>query len=68
LRQTCRKLIRQSRTFAAHTAEPCGTWLRPSTGTQVRFYDCGGKLCGRISAVKDQARKKSDRRRRFAVA
>ena len=43
---------------AACAAEPYGTWLRPSTGTQVRFYDCGGKLCGKIVAVKDQARKK----------
>lgn len=43
---------------AAGAAEPYGTWLRPSTGTQVRFYDCGGKLCGKIVAVKDQARRK----------
>ncbi|HEY2757119.1 MAG TPA: DUF2147 domain-containing protein [Pseudolabrys sp.] len=43
---------------AAHAAEPYGTWLRPSTGTQVSFYKCGGKLCGKIVAVKDQSRKK----------
>jgi len=42
---------------AAFAAEPYGTWLRPSTGTQVAFYACGGKLCAKISAVKDQARK-----------
>ena len=36
---------------------PYGTWTRPSTGTQVSFYNCGGKLCGKIVAVKDQARK-----------
>jgi len=42
----------------AHAAEPYGTWLRPSTGTQVDFYNCGGKLCAKIVAVKDQARKK----------
>ena len=42
----------------AHAAEPYGTWLRPSTGTQVSFYKCGGKLCGKIVAVKDQSRKK----------
>ncbi len=41
----------------ASAAEPYGVWLRPSTGTQVSFYDCGGKLCGKIVAVKDQARK-----------
>src|SRR5690348_70215 len=37
--------------------EPFGTWVRPSTGTQVNFYNCGGKLCGKIVAVKDQTRK-----------
>jgi uncharacterized protein (DUF2147 family) len=41
----------------ANAAEPYGTWTRPSTGTQVSFYNCGGKLCGKIVAVKDQARK-----------
>jgi uncharacterized protein (DUF2147 family) len=41
----------------ASAAEPYGVWVRPSTGTQVNFYDCGGKLCGKIVAVKDQARK-----------
>ena len=42
----------------AQAAEPFGTWVRPSTGTQVNFYACSGKLCARISAVKDQSRKK----------
>lgn len=42
---------------AANAAEPYGTWTRPSTGTQVNFYKCGDKLCGKIAAVKDQARK-----------
>ena len=37
--------------------DPFGTWMRPSTGTQVNFYNCGGKLCGKIVAVKDQSRK-----------
>jgi len=41
----------------ASAADPYGVWVRPSTGTQVHFYDCGGKLCGKIVAVKDQARK-----------
>jgi uncharacterized protein (DUF2147 family) len=43
---------------AAGAAEPYGLWVRPSTGTQVRFYDCGGKLCGKIVAVTQQARQK----------
>jgi uncharacterized protein (DUF2147 family) len=41
----------------ARAQEPFGTWVRPSTGTQVNFYNCGGKLCGKIVAVKDQSRK-----------
>ena len=41
----------------AWAADPYGVWIRPSTGTQVNFYDCGGKLCGKIVAVKDQSRK-----------
>ena len=32
--------------------------MRPSTGTQVNFYACGGKLCAKIVSVKDEARKK----------
>jgi uncharacterized protein (DUF2147 family) len=43
----------------AQAAEPYGTWVRPSTGTQVNFYACGGKLCARISGVKDETRKKT---------
>lgn len=41
----------------ALAADPYGTFVRPSTGTQVNFYDCGGKLCGKITAVKDQSKK-----------
>ena len=37
--------------------DPYATWMRPSTGTQVNFYDCGGKLCAKIVAVKDERRK-----------
>lgn len=37
-------------------AEPYGTFVRPSTGTKVDFYDCGGKLCGKIVGVKDPSR------------
>ena len=37
--------------------DPYGVWMRPSTGTQVSFYDCGGKLCAKIVAVKDERRK-----------
>ena len=41
----------------ANAAEPYGVWVRPSTGSHVRFYDCGGKLCGKVIAVEDQSRK-----------
>jgi len=44
-------------TTIARAADPYGVWMRPSTGTQVNFYDCGGKLCGKIVAVKDHSRK-----------
>jgi uncharacterized protein (DUF2147 family) len=40
---------------AAAAASPNGTWTRPSTGTKVEFYDCGGKLCGKIVSAKDKA-------------
>jgi len=36
--------------------DPYGVWMRPSTGTEVSFYDCGGKLCAKIVAVKDERR------------
>jgi uncharacterized protein (DUF2147 family) len=42
---------------SARAADPYGTWVRPSTGAQVNFYNCGGKLCGKIVAVKDESRK-----------
>jgi uncharacterized protein (DUF2147 family) len=42
---------------AAFAADPYGTWTRPSTGTQVSFYNCGGKVCGKVVGVKDQTKK-----------
>jgi uncharacterized protein (DUF2147 family) len=42
---------------AARAADPYGVWLRSSTGTQVHFYNCGGKLCGKVVGVKEQSRK-----------
>lgn len=40
----------------AFAAEPFGTFKRPSTGTEVEFYDCGGKLCAKIVKVTDAAK------------
>jgi len=42
----------------AMAAEPFGTFVRPSNGAQVNFYDCGGKLCGKIVAVRDASHSK----------
>jgi uncharacterized protein (DUF2147 family) len=44
-------------TVGALAASPYGTWVRPSTGTKVSFYDCGGKLCAKIVGVSDPAKK-----------
>jgi uncharacterized protein (DUF2147 family) len=41
----------------ASAADAFGTWLRPSTGATVSFYDCGGKLCAKIVGQKDAAKK-----------
>lgn len=46
-------------TGTASAADPYGQWVRPSTGTQISFYACGGKLCAKIVAVKDETRKKT---------
>lgn len=40
----------------ALAADPTGTWLRPSTGTHIQIFHCGGSLCGRIVSVKEPAR------------
>ena len=34
----------------AFAAEPYGKWVRPSNGAQVTFYDCDGKLCGKVTS------------------
>jgi len=34
----------------ALAAEPFGKWVRPSNGAQVTFYDCDGKLCGKVTS------------------
>lgn len=44
---------------SASAADPYGSWIRPSTGTKVDFSNCGGKLCAKVTAVKDQKMKDS---------
>ncbi len=41
----------------ALAGDPTGLWLRPSTGTEIQMFRCGGSLCGRIASVKDPARR-----------
>jgi uncharacterized protein (DUF2147 family) len=41
---------------AAYAADPTGTWVRPSTGTVVKFYNCGSNLCAKIVGVKDKSK------------
>lgn len=41
--------------FGAANAADLGKFTRPSTGTTVDFYDCGGNLCGKIVAVTNPA-------------
>ena len=43
----------------ASAADISGTYVRPSTGTQVEFYKCSGKVCGKIVAVKDKSKEKT---------
>lgn len=40
----------------AQAADPTGTWQRPSTGTVVKFYNCGSNLCAKIVGVKDKSK------------
>lgn len=42
-------------TIAFAQNSPFGTWTRPSTGTKVNFYDCGGKLCAKVVSSKDKS-------------
>lgn len=39
-------------TAALAQSTPFGTWTRPSNGTKVDFYDCGGKLCAKVVSSK----------------
>lgn len=40
---------------AAHAQSPYGTWTRPSNGTKVDFYECGGKLCAKVISSQNKA-------------
>jgi uncharacterized protein (DUF2147 family) len=37
-------------------ADPYGNWVRPSTGTVIKVYACGDKLCAKITGVKDKSK------------
>ena len=34
-----------------------GVWLRPENGSHIKFYKCGGSLCGKVAKVTDPSRK-----------
>jgi uncharacterized protein (DUF2147 family) len=40
----------------AQAADATGSWVRPSTGTLIKTYNCGDKLCAKITGVKDKAK------------
>lgn len=42
---------------SAFASDAHGVWRRPSTGTEVQFYECSGKLCAKVLSVKDQTKK-----------
>jgi uncharacterized protein (DUF2147 family) len=44
----------------ANATEPYGTWVRPSSGTLVKFYACGDRLCARVSGAIDTAQKNNN--------
>lgn len=50
-------LVSAALTIEATAADPFGTYVRPSTGGQVQFYDCGGKLCGKVVKASDPSKK-----------
>lgn len=57
LRAAIAASVLASAAASALAASPNGTWVRPSTGTTVKFYDCAGQLCAKIVGVKDPAKK-----------
>lgn len=56
LRITVSALILTATATAAYAADPAGNWVRPSTGTVVKFYGCGANLCAKIVGVKDKSK------------
>ena len=56
LRITLGAVILSAVATAAIAADPAGNWVRPSTGTIVKFYACGASLCAKIVSVKDKSK------------
>ena len=52
-------LLLATSALPALAADPYGMWLRASTGTELEFYDCGGKLCAKVVKVTDPAKQAS---------
>ena len=56
LRAAVGTLVLSGLATLAHAGDPTGTWTRPSTGTVVKFYNCGDQLCAKIVGVKDKSK------------
>jgi uncharacterized protein (DUF2147 family) len=56
LRTTLATLAIVGAASMAYAGDPTGTWTRPSTGTVVKFYNCGANLCAKIVGVKDKSK------------
>ena len=56
LRAAVATLVMTGLATLAHAGDPTGTWTRPSTGTVVKFYNCGDSLCAKIVGVKDKSK------------
>ena len=41
---------------AAMAGDATGNWVRPSTGTVIKTYNCGSNLCAKIISVKDKSK------------
>ena len=49
-------LVVMTAATSAYAGDPTGSWVRPSTGTVIKMYDCGGNLCAKITSVKDKSK------------
>jgi uncharacterized protein (DUF2147 family) len=54
IRSACAALCLSSAAiWAAHAAEPTGTWLTQNSDAQIRVAKCGSSMCGTIVWLRD---------------